>query len=101
VIFEWAPRAVIALDEHFLGKTFQGGAFAVDEASRLDGAGGGKGPARSALSLVLHGSDGSLAHPVDRVAARDGRLDVVLLDVSVFNETSTISSLDEHGELIL
>jgi len=52
-----------AIDELLLG---EGHKFAVsDEVGSLEGSGGGEGPARSALSLILDGGDGTGINPVD------------------------------------
>jgi hypothetical protein len=45
----------------------------LDEVDTLDGAGGGEGPARAALALVLDGGDGTLGNPVN-LGGDGGRL---------------------------
>jgi len=102
VVLEWVPRAIVAFNEHFFREAFQTGALSSDIASRFYRTRRGERPTRSALTLVLDWGDGALADPIDRVARLDGLcLGVVLFNVSVFNKTSTISSLDEHSEFIL
>ena len=92
--------AVVALNELLLreGKEFSRG----DEVSTLEGTGGGEGPAGSALSLVLHWSDGTGGDPVDGV----GGWGVVLNGAALSGEVLEASEAVElagvpGGELVV
>jgi len=93
----------VAVDELLLGEGEE--LSGLDEVVSLDGGGGREGPAGSALSLVLHGVDGSLGSPVDGVGevlgVEDGGLGELKGGGGLVSEESLVLEVGHGGELVV
>jgi intein/homing endonuclease len=73
LIHETSIATLVSLGDRAVNKVLLGKADEVvggDEVSTLSGTGGGERPARSALTLVLNASNGTLSSPVPRRRSR-------------------------------
>jgi len=91
----------IAVNELLLGEGKE--ISTLDEMSSLDGASSGEGPARSALTLVLDGVDGTSIDPVDGILEVGGVEDLggLLVSIDLGSEESLVLEVGVGGELVV